>query len=75
MGVDAVMTAHLSVPAIEPEDIPSTASSKVLTGLLREELGFNGLVVTDALDMLGFASQFKSGDGSVKAIEAGRMCC
>lgn len=70
-GVDAIMTAHLSVPAIEPDEIPSTASPKVLTGLLREELGFKGLIVTDALDMLGFASQFKAGEGSVRAIEAG----
>ncbi len=65
------MTAHMSVPAIEPDEIPSTASPKVLTGLLREELGFKGLIVTDALDMLGFASQFKAGEGSVRAIEAG----
>jgi beta-N-acetylhexosaminidase len=70
-GVDAIMTAHLAVPAIEPEEIPSTASPKVVTGLLREELGFKGLIVTDALDMLGYASQFKSGEGSVRAIEAG----
>lgn len=70
-NVDAVMTAHMAVPAIEPDDIPSTASPKVLTGLLRQELGFKGLIVTDALDMLGFANQFKSGEGSVRAIEAG----
>jgi beta-N-acetylhexosaminidase len=70
-GVDAIMTAHMTVPAIEPDDIPSTASPKVLTGLLREEMGFQGLVVTDALDMLGFANQFKSAEGSVRAIEAG----
>src|SRR6185369_3895060 len=70
-GVDSVMTAHMSVPAIEPDDIPATASSKVLTSLLRNELGFNGLIVTDALDMLGFAKQFNSGEGSVRAIEAG----
>ena len=70
-GIDAIMTAHMAVPAVEPEEIPSTASAKVLTGLLRNELGFNGLIVTDALDMLGFASQFKSGEGSVRAIEAG----
>jgi beta-N-acetylhexosaminidase len=70
-GVDAIMTAHLSVPAIEPDDIPATASSKVLTGLLRDELGFRGIVVTDALDMAGFASQFNSGEGSVRALEAG----
>ena len=70
-GVDAIMTAHMAVPAIEPEEIPSTASAKVLTGLLRDELGFKGLIVTDALDMLGFASQFKSGDGVVRALQAG----
>ncbi len=70
-GADAIMTAHLSVPAIEPEEIPATASQKILTGLLRQELGFNGLVVTDAMDMQGFAKQFNSGVGSVRAIEAG----
>ena len=70
-GVDAVMTAHLAVPAIEPDDIPATASAKVLTGLLREELKFNGIIVTDAMDMAGFESQFNSSNGSVRAIEAG----
>ncbi len=70
-GVDAVMTAHMAVPAIEPDDIPATASPKVLTGLLRNDLGFNGLIVTDALDMLGFARQFSGGEGPVRAIEAG----
>ena len=70
-GVDAVMTAHMAVPAIEPDDIPATASPKVLTGLLRNDLGFNGLIVTDALDMLGFAKQFSGGEGPVRAIEAG----
>lgn len=70
-GVDAVMTAHMAVPAIEPDDIPATASPKVLTGLLRNDLGFNGLIVTDALDMLGFAKQFSGGEGPERAIEAG----
>jgi len=70
-GVDAVMTAHLAVPAIEPDEIPATASVRVLTGLLREELGFNGIIVTDALDMAGFENQFNSSSGSVRAIEAG----
>jgi beta-N-acetylhexosaminidase len=70
-GVDAVMTAHLAVPAIEPDEIPATASAKVLTGLLREELGFKGIIVTDALDMAGFENQFNSATGAVRAIEAG----
>jgi beta-N-acetylhexosaminidase len=70
-GVDAIMTAHLAVPAIEPEEIPATASHKILTGLLRQEMGFNGIIVTDAMDMQGFTKQFNSGTGSVRAIEAG----
>ncbi len=70
-GVDSIMTAHMTVPAIEPEEIPATVSAKVLTGLLREELGFKGLVVTDAMDMQGLAKQFSMGEASIRAIEAG----
>ncbi len=70
-GVDAVMTAHLNVPALEPDNIPATVSSKIITGVLRDELGFHGLVVTDAMDMQGLAAMFDSGEASVRAIEAG----
>jgi len=70
-GVDAIMTAHMTVPALEPKEIPATVSSRILTGLLREELGFRGLVVTDAMDMLGLAKQFSMGEASVRALEAG----
>jgi beta-N-acetylhexosaminidase len=69
--VDSIMTAHMTVPAIEPEEIPATVSARVLTGLLREELGFKGLVVTDAMDMAGLTKQFHTGEASVRAIEAG----
>ncbi|MFC4556033.1 glycoside hydrolase family 3 N-terminal domain-containing protein [Georgenia faecalis] len=48
--VDMIMTAHIIVQAIDPE-LPATLSHKVLTGLLREEMGFDGLITTDALDM------------------------
>ena len=70
-GVDAVMTAHLAVPALEPEDEPATVSSKIITGVLKQELGFQGLVVTDAMDMQGLASLYDTGEASVRAIEAG----
>ena len=70
-GVDSVMTAHLSVPAFESEPVPATVSQNVLTGLLRNELGFHGLIVTDALDMQGIASLFSQGEAAVRAIEAG----
>lgn len=70
-GVDAVMTAHMSVPAFEPSGVPSTVSRNVLTNLLRDELGFKGLVVTDAMDMQGLAALYSQGDAAVRAIEAG----
>jgi beta-N-acetylhexosaminidase len=69
--VDAIMTAHMTVPAIEPDEIPATVSKRVLAGLLREELGFTGLVVTDAMDMAGLAKQFSAGEAAVRAIQAG----
>jgi beta-N-acetylhexosaminidase len=70
-GVDAIMTAHMAVPAIEPEEIPATVSPKVLTGLLRNELHFQNLIVTDAMNMAGLTNQFKGGEASVRALLAG----
>lgn len=70
-GVDSVMTSHLSVPALDAAEIPATVSKKVLTDLLRDELGFRGLVVTDAMDMQGLARQFSAGEAAVRALEAG----
>jgi len=70
-GVDSVMTSHVSVPAIEPAEIPATVSRKVLTDLLRKEFGFRGLVVTDAMDMQGLTKQFSAGEAAVRALEAG----
>jgi beta-N-acetylhexosaminidase len=70
-GVDSIMTAHLAVPALGTGDVPATLSPEVLTTLLRGELGFKGLIVTDALDMGGVAKGFSPGDAAVRAIEAG----
>jgi beta-N-acetylhexosaminidase len=70
-GVDAIMTAHMAVPALEPENEPATVSAKILTGLLREQLGFHGIIVTDAMDMQGLASLYNTGESSVRALEAG----
>jgi beta-N-acetylhexosaminidase len=70
-GVDSVMTAHLAVPALELQNEPATVSSKIITGVLKEELGFRGIIVTDAMDMEGLASMFDTGEASVRAIEAG----
>src|ERR1022692_3329831 len=61
-GVDAVMTAHIAVPALAPPDLPATLSPAILIGLLREQLGFKGLVITDALGMGGIVNGFGAGD-------------
>ncbi|HKD06713.1 MAG TPA: glycoside hydrolase family 3 N-terminal domain-containing protein [Bryobacteraceae bacterium] len=70
-GVDAIMTAHIAVPALDAPNLPATLSPKILTGVLRDEFGFKGIVVTDALDMGGIAGGFPVGDAAVRALEAG----
>jgi beta-N-acetylhexosaminidase len=70
-GVDSIMTAHIAVPALAPADLPATLSPAILTGLLRKELGFHGLVITDALEMGGIAKGFSTGEACVRALEAG----
>jgi beta-N-acetylhexosaminidase len=70
-GVDSVMTAHIAVPALDGTGTPATLSPPILTGLLRKDLGFRGIISTDALDMAGITKQWPAGQAAVKAIEAG----
>jgi beta-N-acetylhexosaminidase len=70
-GVDSIMTAHMAVPAFEQQQMPATVSESVLTGLLRNEIGFRGLIVTDAMDMQGLTSLYSQGEAAVRVIEAG----
>jgi beta-N-acetylhexosaminidase len=70
-GVDSIMTAHLSVPELGVTDVPATLSAEILTRLLREDLQFRGIVVTDALDMGGVVKSFSNGEAAVRALEAG----
>src|SRR3954451_8927070 len=69
-GVDTIMTAHVVMPAIDP-GVPATMSHKVLTGLLRDELGFGGVIVTDALDMAGATATYPPDVAPVQAMLAG----
>ena len=57
-GVDTIMTAHVVFPAVDPSGAPATMSHEILTGVLRDELGFKGLIVTDALDMGGATADY-----------------
>jgi len=68
-GVRCVMTAHVRVPAYD--DAPATVSRRVLTGLLRQELGFDGLVVTDGLEMRAIRDTVGLAEAGVRALAAG----
>ncbi|WP_018653417.1 glycoside hydrolase family 3 protein [Actinomadura flavalba] len=70
-GVDAIMSAHIVVPKLDGSGDPSTLSKKVLTGLLRERLGFTGVIVTDSLQMAGARAKYGDGETAVRAVRAG----
>lgn len=70
-GVDMIMTAHIVVPSLDASERPATMSRPVLTGLLREELGFEGVIVTDALTMDAAEEAFGPGRAAVEALLAG----
>ena len=85
--VGAIMTAHIALPQLEPDlaaplrsftegdnsrvTLPATLSTRILTGLLRNELAFKGLVVTDAMEMAGVAARYDAGTAAVLALKAG----
>lgn len=71
-GVGSIMTGHLNVPAFEPDPkTPATLSKNILTDLLRKQLNFQGLVITDALDMGGITVRYAPGDAAIRAFLAG----
>lgn len=71
-GAPSVMVAHMNIPALDnTPNIPSSISKKVVTDIIRKELGFRGLTVTDAMDMSGVKKFFPNGEADVMAIEAG----
>jgi beta-N-acetylhexosaminidase len=69
-GIEAIMTAHVLFEALDP-GVPATLSRSVITGLLRERLGFDGLVLTDDFEMQAIADRFELGEAAVRSIEAG----
>lgn len=71
-GADTVMSAHVYFPAIENKaGVPATLSKKVMTGLLRERLNFDGVVITDCMEMKAIANRFGTDRGAVEALKAG----
>jgi beta-N-acetylhexosaminidase len=70
-GVGAIMSFHGAMPALDSSGVPGTLSAKVLTGLLRGEMGFRGIIISDAMDMRGVLDQFGADEAVKRAIAAG----
>ena len=70
-GAEFVMVGHISLPEVTGDNTPATLSGQIITGMLREELGFEGIIVTDAMAMGAVANYYSSGDAAVRSIQAG----
>lgn len=71
-GIGAIMTGHLEVPALDAtKNIPATLSGEIIHGKLKKDLGFKGLVITDAMNMKGISDLYSSAESSVMALKAG----
>ncbi len=70
-GADFVMVSHMSLPNVVGDDTPCSLSGTVINDLLRNQLGYDGIVITDALDMSAITDSYSSAEAAVKAIEAG----
>lgn len=74
-GLPTVMTAHVQFPAVEPSGRPATLSRRVMTDLLRDELGFDGVLITDSLGMKAISETVGSARGALEAVKAGADLC
>jgi beta-N-acetylhexosaminidase len=70
-GVGAIMSFHGAMPALDSSNVPGTLSPKVMTALLRGELGFKGIIISDAMDMRGVLDQYGSDEAVKRAVAAG----
>ena len=70
-GVAGIMTAHIAVPALDDSDRPATLSPEILTGLLRQQMGYDGLILTDSLAMGGVSASRGQAQAAIEAVQAG----
>ena len=70
-GCSMIMVAHISLPGVTGDDTPASLSAEITDGILRQKLGYDGLVITDALSMGAITSRYDSAQAAVKAIQAG----
>ncbi|MBT2556780.1 serine hydrolase [Hymenobacter sp. ISL-91] len=70
-GLGGMMVAHLNIPALDTTGVPSTLSKPIIEGLLRQKMGFEGIIFTDAMNMKGVTSKYPAGEADVRALLAG----
>lgn len=71
-GASGIMVAHMNIPQLDnTPNLPSTLSKPIITGILKQKIGFKGLIITDAMDMKGVVKYFKDGNADLMAIMAG----
>lgn len=70
-GVDIIMVGHISCPKVTGNEEPASLSEKMITGVLREDMGFDGIVITDAMNMGAVAQNYSPAEAAVKAVLAG----
>ena len=70
-GIPAIMISHVMFPNIEPERVPCTMSRKIVTGILKEKMGYEGLILTDCMEMLAIQDHYGTPEGTVASIRAG----
>lgn len=70
-GADAVMTAHLAIPKLTGDELPATLNPKITTDILRKDLNFKGIIITDSMEMGAITKNFPNGESAVMAIKAG----
>ena len=70
-GADMVMVSHMAAPSLAGDNTPCSMSSQVVTELLRKELGFNGVIITDAMNVTAITDYYDAGDAAVQALRAG----
>lgn len=70
-GIDFIMVSHICLPELTGDETPACLSETVVTGLLREELGYDGIIITDSLQMKAISDYYSAGDAAVAALLAG----
>ena len=70
-GIQVIMVSHISCPNVTGDNTPATLSKTMITDILREKMGFDGMVITDALNMGAITAQYSSSEAAVAALKAG----